>query len=159
MPEYQMGHDEVLPEGCYDFACVDAEERTSQGGNTMIELELMVKGPDGKNGIRLYDHLTFVPKSYWKIDAFRVATGESLVPGQTARFEAEDCIDRQGKVWLTIETYQGRQRNKVGEYLDPNAENPPPAANASPKPPKIEKTLEEEFREKGADPDDDIPMT
>ena len=71
---------------------------------------------------------------------------------------AEDCIDRQGKVWLTVETYQGRKRNKVGEYLDPNAENPPPAAMHAQKPPKIEKTLEEEFREKGADPDDDIPM-
>ena len=58
-----MGHDETLPEGSYLFTVVDATERTSQSGNTMIELELMVKGPDGKNGIRLYDHLTFIPKS------------------------------------------------------------------------------------------------
>jgi hypothetical protein len=38
----------------------------------------MVNGPDGsKNGgIRIFDHLTFTPKSYWKIDRFRVATGE-----------------------------------------------------------------------------------
>ena len=164
MPEYQTGYDDMFPEGSYDFVCVDAEERKSQSGNTMIELQLMIKGPDNKNGVRIYDHLTFVPKSYWKIDAFRLATGENLVPGQTDRFEAEDCIDRQGKVWLTIETFQGRQRNKVGEYIDPNAENPPPAANASsqaPSPktpsPKVEKTLQQEFNEKRA-VDDDIPM-
>ena len=106
MPEYQTGYEEVLPEGAYDFVCVDANERTSQSGNTMIELRLIVKGPNGKNEVRLYDHLTFVSKSYWKIDTFRVATGENLVPGQTVRFEAEDCIDRQGKVWLTIETFK-----------------------------------------------------
>ena len=159
MPEYTTGHDETLPEGSYLFTVVDATERTSQSGNTMIELELMVKRPDGKNRIRLYDHLTFTPKSFWKIDAFRIATGEKLTPGHTVSFEAEDCIDRDGKVWLTVENFQGRNRNKVGEYLDPNAENPPPTANASPEPPKIEKTLEEQFREKVADPDDDIPMT
>jgi hypothetical protein len=29
----------------------------------------------------------------------------------------------------------------------------------SPPSPKVEKSLEQEFREKGADPDDDIPLT
>ena len=93
MPEYTTGHDETLPKGSYDFTVVDATERTSQSGNTMIELELMVKGSGGgKNGgVRIFDHLTFTPKSFWKIDAFRIATGEKLTPGQTVSFEAEDC--------------------------------------------------------------------
>ena len=127
MPEYQTGYDETLPEGAYEFTVVDATERESQNGNTMIELQLMVKGPgSGKNGgVRVFDHLTFTPKSYWKIDTFRVATGEKLVKGQTVSFNAEDCIDRSGKVRLTIEAHQGRDRNRVDTYLDPSAENPP----------------------------------
>ena len=149
MPQSQTRHEEVLPEASYDFTVVDATERTSQSGNMIIALQLMVKGPSGnQNGeVRIFDHLTFTPKSYWKIDSFRTATGEKLTPGQTVSFEAEDCIDRTGEVWLTVERYDGRNRNKVGEYLDPNAEKPPPAKPAASKP----KSLAEEFG------DDDIP--
>jgi hypothetical protein len=154
MPAYQTGYEEVLPEGSYDFTVIDAQERQSEKGNTMIELQLMVKNPDGKNGIRVFDHLTFTPKSYWKIDHFRVATGETLVPGQTVRFEAENCLERSGKVLLMVDRYQGRDRNKVEDYIDPSGESPPPSS-ATPKP---DRTLEEKFREKGADADDDIPM-
>jgi hypothetical protein len=164
MPEYEVGHQEILPEGVYTFICIDAVEKTSQAGNTTIELQLMVKEANGDNEVRIFDHLTFTPKSTWKIDDFRAATGEILVKGQRSRFESEDCIDRQGKVRLKIETFEGRERNKVEEYLNPNAEKPPPSANASsqaPLPkspsPKAEKTLEQEFRKKGAD-EEDIPM-
>jgi hypothetical protein len=154
MPTYTMGHDETLPEGVYDFMVVDATERESQkkadgtGGNPMIELEMMIKGPSGKNALRVFDHLVFTPKSFWKIDAFRLATGEKLVEGQTVSFEAEDCIDRAGKVWLTVESYQGRDRNRVGEYLDPSAENPPPSTA----PKKEPRPLSDELG------DDEIPM-
>ena len=111
---------------------VDATEQQSQNGNTMIELQLMVKGPDGSKdgGIRIFDHLAFTPKSFWKIDAFRVATGETLVPGQTVRFESEDCIDRKGRV-----TVDDQRAIKVGiatrseDYIDPSEkENPPPSS-------------------------------
>ena len=150
MPEYTTGHDETLPEGSYLFTVVDATERTSQSGNTMIELQLIVKGPGGsKNGgVRVFDHLAFTPKNFWKIDAFRIATGEKLVPGQTVAFEAEDCVDRSGRVWLTVESYRGRKRNKVGEYLDPNAENSPAAAPPKKEPPPLSEELG----------DDDIPQ-
>ena len=114
-----MGHEEVLPEGAYSFVCIDAGEKTSQSGNPMIELRLLVKGPNGNSELRIFDHLVFAPRAYWKIDMFRVATGETLVPGQAVRFEAEDCIDREGKVWLKVETFEGRSRNKVEKYLDP----------------------------------------
>ena len=71
MPEYQQAYEETLPEGVYDFVVVDAIEKQSQNGNPMIELQLMVNGPDGSKdgGIRIFDHLTFTPKSYWKIDS------------------------------------------------------------------------------------------
>jgi hypothetical protein len=141
LPTYTTGHDETLPEGVYDFLVGDATERTSKSGNAPIELQLSVKAPGQKNGVRIFDHLVFTPKSYWKINAFRISTGETLVQGQTASFESEDCLDRTGKVRLMIEKYQGRDRNRVEEYIEPNAENPPPTA-----PPPLRKpSLEEEF--------------
>jgi Protein of unknown function (DUF669) len=148
MPTYTTGHDETLPEGVYDFTVIDAHEQTSKAsGNAMIELQLAITTPDGKNGPRVFDHLVFTPKAYWKIDSFRIATGEKLVEGQTAAFEPEDCLDRTGKLWLTIEKFEGRNRNKVGEYIDLAGEkNPPPAAPPAKKDPPL-------FA------DDDIPMT
>ena len=92
---------------------MDAQEKTSSTGNQMIEIALAVTTPDGKNGPRVWDRLVFSPKAYWKIDAFRIATGETLTKGQSVTFEAEDCVDRQGKVRLMIETYQGRESNRV----------------------------------------------
>jgi hypothetical protein len=169
MPTYTTGHDETLPEGVYDFTVADANEKQSQAsGNPMIELELMVHEADGGTGIRVFDRLVFTPKAFWKIDAFRIATGEKLVEGQTVSFEAEDCVDRKGKCWLTVEKYEGRDRNKVREYVDPESEKKPPPASAvktapakpastesaAPPAPKQEpKSLAEEFGE-----EDEIPM-
>ena len=82
----------------------------------------------------------------------------SLLQVKPLASKAEDYLERIGKLWLAVESFQGRNRNKVGEYLDPNAENPPPTA---PPPQKEPRSLEEEFKAKGADPDvdeDDIPM-
>ena len=111
--------------------------------------QLMVHGPNGGSGIRVFDRLVFTPKAFWKIDSFRVATGEKLVEGQTVSLDSGDCIDRTGKLWLKIEKYEGREHNKVGEYIDPASEKPPPAKK---------ETLAEELRRKGADSDDDIPI-
>jgi hypothetical protein len=144
MPTYKVGHKEVLPDGSYEFTVIDANEKQSQSGNAMIELQLLIKGTTG-NELRVFDHLVFTPKSFWKIDAFRVATGERLVQGQLVNFEAADCLDRTGKVLLMVEEYGGRQKNRVQEYLDPAAEKPPPSParkTSSPVP----------------DSDDDIPM-
>ena len=101
MPTYTTGHDETLPDGIYDFEVIDATETTSKaGGNPMIELALMVHGPNGGSGIRVFDRLVFTPKAFWKIGSFRIATGEKLVERQTVSIEASDCIDRTGKCSL-----------------------------------------------------------
>jgi hypothetical protein len=157
MPTYQVGHDETLPEGIYDFSVVDAIEKESKTGNSTIELQLLIESPDRKNGVRVFDYLTFVPNSFWKIDAFRIATGEQLVQGQTADFQAEDCLDRAGRVSLTVEKYEGRNRNKVEEYLAPSPATSSATTPKSPNAPEL--SLEQEFRAAKGVPDDedDIP--
>ena len=80
IPQYETGVQEVLPEGDYDFVVDDAGEKESTRGNAMIELQLAIEH-DGSR-VRVFDHLVFTRNAFWKIDAFRICTGEKLVEGQ-----------------------------------------------------------------------------
>jgi hypothetical protein len=113
MPEYQTGVQQILPEGDYDFTVDDAGEKESSKGNPMIELQLKI------GSVRVFDQLVFTRNAFWKIDQFRICTGDELVEGQKVNFEAEDCIDRKGRCHLYVDTYEGRSRNKVDAYLPP----------------------------------------
>jgi hypothetical protein len=118
VPSYtQQAVAEVLPDGSeWEFEITNAQEKESQAGNQLIELCLRILNGAGK-GQLVYDNLTFTEKAYFRIDQFRVATGDKLVPGQEAILEAEDCIGRHGRVVLKIDNYQGRARNKVDFYV------------------------------------------
>jgi len=131
MPEYTTGVQQVVPEGDYEFVVDDAGEKESIKGNPMIELQLLIEHDGAK--VRVFDNLVFVESAFWKIDAFRVATGEKLVEGQKVNFEAEDCIDRRGRCHLYVDTYEGRTRNKVDSYLQPEETTIVPA-KMGPKP-------------------------
>jgi hypothetical protein len=117
MPTYQQnsGSSDLLPEGAYPFIVRNAEDVTSANGNEMIRLTLEVN-----NAVQIVDHLVFVRSAYWKIDQFRVCTGEVLgAAGSNASLEADDCIARKGAVFVGVEQWDGRNRNKITEYLDP----------------------------------------
>jgi hypothetical protein len=149
MPSYTQGLDVTVPEGIYDFTVADANEKMSQSsGNDMIELQLIVKGPDGEE-VKIFDNLVFSPKAFWKIDMFRVCTGDKLVAGQSVEFNAEDCLDRTGKCCVIIDKFEGRERNKVKEYLDPNAIDRPAVPQQTAKTGKPQKPLLA---------DDELPM-
>jgi len=135
MPEYTTGVQQVAPEGDYDFVVDDAGEKESSKGNPMIELQLLVDYNGSQ--IRVLDQLVFVERAFWKIDAFRVATGEKLVEGQKVSFEAEDCIDRRGRCHLFVDTYENRTRNKVDGYLPPGEGPKNVPAKPGPQPPPI----------------------
>jgi hypothetical protein len=120
MPQYISSGgnlDGVFPEDDYNFVVDDAREKESRNGNPMIELVHIIS----HNGvtIRVIDYLVFKEKAFWKIDHFREATGEKLVPGQKVNLEAEDCINRKGRCHLIIDSFEGKSRNKVDDYLPP----------------------------------------
>jgi hypothetical protein len=106
----------------------------------MIELFLRIMTNGVEKGPLVIDNLVFTEKAFWKIDQFREATGETLVPGQQVIFNADDAIDRKGHVILTIDTYQGRSRNKVAEYVVPPESAPSlsPSTEQSASPPGSE---------------------
>jgi hypothetical protein len=132
MPTYQQNQGaDLLPKGVYPFYVRNAKETTSQNGNEKIELTLQVNGT-----FTVFDNLTFVENSFWKIDQFRISTGEKLgTPGSNVSLEADDCIQRRGTVSIDIDEFpknSGRKRNVVVEYINPSVNGPMPAAGSAP---------------------------
>jgi hypothetical protein len=116
MPTYKASipterPDHVEP-GEYQVEVVDAVETVSKSGHEMIELKLKTS-----EGSYLYDFLVFIETAFWKIDAFRAATGETVADEEAVEIHADDLIGRRGRVRLVVEEYDGRKRNKVAAWL------------------------------------------
>jgi hypothetical protein len=122
MPTYEQNAGEIIfADGVYDFQVVDAGEKMAESShNPMIELQLDCFNAELTAKVRVVDRLVFTPNSYWKIDSFRKATGEKVSAGGKVSFEAEDCIDRQGRCQLKTTSYNGRSRNEVDYYVEPD---------------------------------------
>ena len=124
MPTYQANTPTERPDhvepGDYDVEIVDAIETLSKSNHEMIEMKLRTSA-----GSYLYDFLVFIPSAFWKIDAFRAATGETVTPEQDVEIITDDLIGRTGRARLAIEEYNGKKRNKVAAWL---TGNPKPAS-------------------------------
>ena len=142
MPTYTSSEPTSRPDyiepGDYTVEVLNAEESVSKQQNDMIELKLRVE----PSGAILFDSLVFTPNAFWKIDAFRAATGETVVADEEVEIECDDLVGRRGRVRLTVEEYKGRKRNKVAAWLLPEA-----------KPTKAKPTAA-----KGGNDDDEIPF-
>ena len=116
MPSYKASTPTERPDhvepGDYEVEVVDAVETTSKNGHEMIELKLKTS-----EGSYLYDFLVFIPSAFWKIDAFRAATGEAVTPDEDVELTSDDLIGRIGSARLVLEEYNGRKRNKVAAWL------------------------------------------
>jgi len=118
MPSYTASTPTERPDfiepGNHHVEVVDAVESISKGGHEMIELKLRTSA-----GSYLYDFLVFIPNAFWKIDAFRAATGDFVIADDCAEVLADDLIGRSGIARLTVEEYNGRKRNKVTAWITP----------------------------------------
>lgn len=120
MPSYKASTPTERPDhveaGDYPVEVIDAIETTSKNGHEMIELKLRTS-----EGSYLYDFLVFIPSAFWKIDAFRASTGESVTPEEDVEITADDLIGRTGTARLALEEYNGKKRNKVAAWLTGDA--------------------------------------
>jgi hypothetical protein len=118
MPSYTASTPTERPDfiepGNHHVEVVDAIESISKSGHEMIELKLRTSA-----GSYLYDFLVFIPNAFWKIDAFRAATGDIVTPDDCVEIFADDLIGRSGTARLSVEEYNGRKRNKVAAWITP----------------------------------------
>jgi len=149
MPSYTASTPTERPDfvdpGDYQVEVIDAVETISKGGHEMIELKLRTSA-----GSYLYDFLVFIPNAFWKIDAFRAATGEAVTPEDDVEITGDDLIGRTGTARLIVEEYNGKKRNKVASWLTRKAGHmpakPTPAAKPAAQP------------QPQSDEDDNIPF-
>ena len=116
MPTYRASEVSERPNhveaGDYPVEVIDAVETVSKNGHDMIELKLKTGA-----GSLLFDFLVFTPAAFWKIDAFRAATGETVTPDLDVDLTPDDLVGRIGRARLIVEEYNGRQRNKLAAWL------------------------------------------
>jgi hypothetical protein len=132
MPKYTQGGS-VAPDGAYPFRVVDSAEDVSEsGGNQMIVLHLECTAKDG-TVYKVTDYLVFTSGGSKKIDAFILAIGGKVIPGQEVELSAEDCLDKTGMLQLKSEMFNGSLSNKVAYYLAPEPGQPAQAPNEKPR--------------------------
>lgn len=102
--------------GDYLLTVIEANETVSTSGSEMIKLKLEVEG----HSVHLFDYLVAAESSFWRIDTFLKAIGESVVEGQEVELFAAALEGRQGYAHLRVEEYEGRKNNKVEMWLTGN---------------------------------------
>ncbi len=119
--------------GKYKLEVVSAVEKLSQAGNPMIKVICKVILPNGDKGPEIHEHLTFTPKAAWKIDQFRAACGQAVVPGEEVTIEAEDLVGVSAWALLGEEegTDNGHRFNKIERWMLPTESAPTPKTSAA----------------------------
>jgi hypothetical protein len=106
------GEGSTLPDGEHPFEVSNAGEKVSNSsGNDMLELILNIKGH------KVYDYLVSSDGSEWKITNFLASIGEPFKPGIAVDLDPERLIGRKGTCVLYTDTYQGKKKNKVSDYV------------------------------------------
>ena len=136
MPTYTQSEPKpvyFVEPGKYQLEVVSGVEKTSQAGNPMIKLVCKVILPNGDKGPEIHEHLTFTPKAAWKIDQFRAACGQAIVPGEEVTIEAEDFVGATAWAILGEEdgTDPGHRFNKIERWMLPTEAAPKPKTSAA----------------------------
>lgn len=126
----------VVPAGVYN-ATVDTSETQllkSQGGGDYLTIRFAVA--DGEyQGVRILERFSLQPKALWKLKRLLKAVGYPIPSGQFA-FDAAAIHGRPVKIRVSVETYEGRERNRVEDFAPPQGSNSsasaPPAAGTTP---------------------------
>jgi hypothetical protein len=116
----------IVKAGDYLLIVIEAVEAVSKNsGEDMIKLTLEVEG----HGCRLFDYLVASESSAWKIDTFRKAIGDAVVEGEEVELHASKLVGRRGYAHLKVETYNGKDSNKVDFWI---TDRKPTASAAKP---------------------------
>ncbi len=103
-----------VPKGRYKLRVVDAEAHKGDG----VKLTLAVLN-DGQPGTKLFEYLLFRSTTFWKVEHFLKSCGEYGGDGVEVDSDEliDDCIGWECEADLKVETYEGRDSNKVAAFI------------------------------------------
>lgn len=102
---------ELMPEGDYEVAVFDLEEKTSSNGNPMIVAKLKVA--DGKfKGRQLFHNIVIMKQTMFKVKEFLTACGV-IVPEGEVDVDFMQCLGRKLIAGVGHEKYQGKDKERV----------------------------------------------
>jgi hypothetical protein len=105
----------LLEPGEYAFEVIEATDAVSSKGNEMIKLGLKVyRQPAGSRFVK--DCVLEKMPHKLKHFAFSTGLGQLYLQGG---FNAADCIGRTGRAMIIVEQYNGKDTNKVEDYVVP----------------------------------------
>lgn len=110
----------VVPAGVYN-AVVDTSETQllkSQGGGDYLTIRFAIADGDYR-GVRVLERFSLQPKALWKLKRLLKAVGYPIPSGQFA-FEPAAIHGRPVKIRVSVETFEGRERNRVEDFAGDN---------------------------------------
>ncbi len=117
MTEEEIKALNMVDEGIYDFEVVKATAKTSQKGNQMIEMQLMIWDKEGKEHV-IFDYLVSIKSMMYKIKHFCDTAGLDK-EYQSGSFDVSQCEGRRGKAHIVVQA--GQPNPAGGMYADKNA--------------------------------------
>jgi len=112
----EVGDFEPIPTGVYEVNVFEAEVKESQTGNKYIAWKLKVAEGDYKDRM-LFFNTSLVPNALWKLKQTLLALAPDLNLDGMVDFEIKDFIGAPCKAIVKLETYNGKEVNKVDELL------------------------------------------
>jgi len=130
--EKEIAEANLIPVGTYPFEVMEADSKLSKAGNEMIELQLRIFMPDGRER-SVMDWL--MEKVAYKLFHFCTYSGLAVEYGN-GTLKSTDCVGKTGYCTIAIQedkTGQYQPRNSVKDYVRPvtnapGAMAPKPAA-------------------------------
>lgn len=107
----------AIPEGTYSLVVNQVEQKTSREGNPMIAFEFEVsEGPH--KGAKLFENCSLQPQALFKLKSVLLALGMEI-PNKAFDLNLKDLIGLECEVEVGHETYEGKKRARILEYINP----------------------------------------
>lgn len=107
----------AIPEGTYAVVVNKAELTKSREGNNMIKLEFEVtEGPH--KGAKLFENCSLQPQALFKLKGVMLALGMDI-PNGSFDLDTNDLVGLNCEVEVGHETYEGKKRARILEYINP----------------------------------------
>lgn len=107
-----------VSEGIHHAKISDIQEKTSQGGDSMLQVAFEVTSGEDK-GNKVFDNLMLTDKALWKFK-FLLQVLNMKCDGKVA-VDLDKMIGKTLDINVTHEEYNGQIRARVSDYMKPSA--------------------------------------